>query len=119
MDACYDSADLFVLSTLKETYGMAVAEALARGLPVVSTATGAIPVLVGHEAGVLVPAGNTEAFEDALTRVLGDPDLRTRLADGARRARERLPSWADAVRQMSEALAGPLRATRPTYRRNG
>jgi glycosyltransferase involved in cell wall biosynthesis len=112
---CYDSADLFVLATLQETYGMSVAEALARGLPVVSTATGAIPWLVGTEAGVLVPPGNLEAFEVALTRVLGDAGLRARLAEGARRVRERLPTWDAAAARMSAALAplaGPLRGTR-------
>ena len=54
---CYDRADVFVLATLQETYGMAVAEALAHGLPVVSTTTGAIPALVGDDAGSLVPPG--------------------------------------------------------------
>jgi len=114
---CYQSADLFVLATLQETYGMAVAEALAYGLPVVSTRTGAIPDLVGQDAGVLVSPGDTEALADALERVLGDGDVRARLAEGARQARERLPSWEDAVNRMSSALAslaGPLRGTRPT-----
>src|SRR5262249_35153231 len=55
LEACWDRADLFVLATYSETYGMAVAEALSHGLPVVSTATGAIPELVGSDAGVLVP----------------------------------------------------------------
>jgi glycosyltransferase involved in cell wall biosynthesis len=102
--ACYDNADLFVLATLHETYGMAVAEALARGLPVVSTATGAIPALLGGEAGLLVPAGDTTALTSALSRVLGDRDLRARLADGARRVRDRLPTWEDAADRMAAAL---------------
>ena len=79
--AQYDRADLFVLPTLYEGYGMAVAEALARGLPVVSTATGAIAVdLVGSDAGIVVPPGDLPAFTDALSRVIGDPGLRARLA---------------------------------------
>ena len=107
--ACYDRADLFVLATRQETYGMAVAEALARGLPVVSTMTGAIPELVGSEAGVLVPVGDTAALTaaltTALTRVLEDPLLRARLAEGARRVRDRLPTWDEAADRMATALA--------------
>lgn len=105
--ACYDRADLFVLATLHETYGMAVAEALARGLPVVSTTTGAIPELVdpaGDGAGLLVPPDDAEALADALTRVLGDAHIRERLAEGARRVRDRLPTWEEAAERMAAAL---------------
>jgi glycosyltransferase involved in cell wall biosynthesis len=77
--AYYDRADLFVLPTLYEGYGMAVAEALARGLPVVSTATGAIEDLV-FGAGIVVPPGDLPALTDALSRVLGDAHLRARPA---------------------------------------
>lgn len=101
---CYDGADLFVLATLQETYGMAVAEALAHGLPVVSTTTGAIPDLVGRDAGLLVPPGSIEALTDALSRVMGDAALRERLADGARRVRDWLPSWELALGGMAAAL---------------
>jgi glycosyltransferase involved in cell wall biosynthesis len=104
LDALYDRADLFVLPTLHETYGMAVAEALARGVPVVSTRTGAIPDLVGDDAGILVRPGDEKAFTDALRAVITDPGLRTRLAAGARRRRDRLPSWEDAARQMNAVL---------------
>jgi glycosyltransferase involved in cell wall biosynthesis len=100
----YDRADVFVLATRQETYGMAVAEALARGLPVVSTTTGAIPRLVGEEAGLIVPAGDVPALARALTRVLADAVLRARLAEGARRARERLPDWQHASAGMAAAL---------------
>jgi glycosyltransferase involved in cell wall biosynthesis len=100
----YDRADLFVLATWHETYGMAVAEALAHGLPVVSTTTGAIPDLVGDAAGVLVAPGDVRALAAALTRVLGDAGLRERLRDGARRVRDRLPTWDDAATRMAAAL---------------
>lgn len=101
----YDTADLFVLATLQETYGMAVAEALARGLPVVGTATGAIPDLVGEDAGLVVPPGDVDALAAALGRAIADSGLRARLAEGARRARERLPAWQIAFANMSAALA--------------
>ena len=104
--AAYDASDVFVLATRQETYGMAVAEALAHGLPVVATATGAIPALVGDEAGVVVPPENVGALAGALRRVLGDAALRASLADGARRVRERLPSWDHAAGRLSAALAG-------------
>jgi glycosyltransferase involved in cell wall biosynthesis len=101
---CYHDADFFVLATLHETYGMAVAEALGRGLPVVSTATGAIPELVGRDAGLTVPAGDTKALAAALSRMLDDPHLRARLAEGARRVRDRLPTWETAAGKLAEAL---------------
>ena len=103
---CYDAADVFVLATLQETYGMAVSEALARGLPVVSTTTGAIPRLVGPDAGILVPPGDVEALADALSRVIVDAGLRARLAAGARRVRDGLPNWQHAAAQMAAALEG-------------
>jgi len=104
LEAFYDRADLFVLATLHETYGMAVAEALARGLPVISTTTGAIAELVGDHAGVLVPPGDEAALAGALSYVLGDARVREQLAGGARRARERLPTWDEAFGKMSAAL---------------
>ncbi|MDP3716491.1 MAG: glycosyltransferase family 4 protein [Acidobacteriota bacterium] len=101
---CYDSADVFVLATRRETYGMAVAEALARGLPVVSTTTGAIPDLVGADAGVVVPPGEVAPLAEALSRVIGDADLRARMAAGAREVRDRLPVWEVAAARMDAAL---------------
>jgi len=100
----YDRADLFVLATRYEGYGMAVAEALARGLPVISTATGGIPGLVSDEAGIVVAPGDQAAFTAALGRAVGDPALRQQLAEGARRVRGRLPTWDDAAAAMERVL---------------
>ena len=108
LEAAYHTADLFVLATLRETYGMAVAEAIAHGLPAVTTATGAAADLIGTAdgaAGLLVPPGDETALATALTRVMGDDGLRERLTAGARRMRDRLPSWEDAGKRMAEALA--------------
>ena len=101
--ALYDSADLFVLPTLHEGYGMAVAEALACGLPVVSTATGAIPDLVG-DAGLIVPPGDRHALVLALARMMDDQVFRGRCARAARHIRHRLPTWTAAVTKMAAAL---------------
>jgi glycosyltransferase involved in cell wall biosynthesis len=105
LGALYAGADVFVLATRQETYGMAVAEALAYGLPVVATTTGAIPALVGHDAGVLVPVDDVDALAGALARVVEDEGLRERLAGAARRRRDQLPTWQDASRRFADALA--------------
>jgi len=105
LSALYDSADVFVHASLHETYGMVVAEALARGVPVVGSATGAMPDLVGSDAGLLVPPGNVAALENALSSVLDNADVRDRMTAGARRVRDRLPTWDDAVDRMLNVLA--------------
>ena len=104
LDEHYDRSDVFVLATLRETYGMAVAEAIARGLPVVSTLTGAIPDLVGSDAGLLVPPGDVPALTGALSHVIDDRTLRERLATGARRMRPLLPGWDTTIAKMAAAL---------------
>jgi glycosyltransferase involved in cell wall biosynthesis len=120
LEAQFDRADFFVLPTLYEGYGMVVAEALAHGLPVISTPTGAIPELIGAtcrvaesmavgEAGILVQPNDVRALTDALTLVLGDSATRARLARGARGVRDRLLSWAHAARRMAEAIEGVQR----------
>jgi glycosyltransferase involved in cell wall biosynthesis len=101
--AAYNAADVFVLPTLHETFGMAVAEAIARGLPVVSTRTGAVAEIAA-EGAILVPPGDIAALSGALAQVIADPVLRDRLATGARAARERLPSWEAALDRMCAVL---------------
>ena len=104
LDREYDAADVFVLPTFHEGFGMVVSEALARGLPVVSTPTGGIAELVGADAGILVPAGNVAELAGALKLLIDDEALRLRLAAGARRVRDRLAGWDVAARRMSAAL---------------
>ena len=100
----YRKADLFVLATEYEGYGMAVAEAVGSGLPVISTPTGAIPDLVGREAGILVPPGNVDVLARALARVLVDDRVHAKLRAGAMRRRRTLPSWAQAVRRFASVI---------------
>ncbi len=85
---------------------MVVAQALAHGLPIVSTRTGAIAELVPSDAGLLVEPGDGAALRDALSQVLSDPNLRRRLAAGARAARSTLASWSTASQRLSEILSG-------------
>jgi len=103
VSAYYDRSDVFVLPTLYEGYGMVVAEALARGLPVISTPTGAIADLVTDDVGVLVAPGDIDGWREALRRVF-DADVRARLATGARAKRARLRRWEAAAAEMAEAL---------------
>jgi glycosyltransferase involved in cell wall biosynthesis len=100
----YAEADLFVLASYHEGYGMALAEALARGLPIVATTAGAIPDTVPAAAGILVPPGDPEALAGALARVLTGPGVRDELAAGARAARLTLPTWADAASTFAAEL---------------
>jgi glycosyltransferase involved in cell wall biosynthesis len=102
--AAYDAADLFVLPSLYEGYGMAFAEALARGLPVLGCRAGAVPDTVPADAGLLVEPGSAAALEQALARLLLDTALRNRLAAGARRARSALPDWDAGCRRLAAVL---------------
>lgn len=81
----YAEADLFCLPSVQEGFGIAFLEAMASGLPVVSTTATAIPETVPHgEAGLLVPPGDGRALAGALIELLGDERLRRRLGDGGR-----------------------------------
>jgi len=105
---CYARADLFVLATRFEGYGMAVAEALANGLPVISTRVGAIGELVGGGAGLLVAPDDAEALRAALSRVLNDQASFDSLVAGAAAVRRTLPDWQQACERMSHVLQDAL-----------
>ena len=102
--ARYQQADLFVLPSFHEGYGMVLAEALACGLPIISTTAGAIPDTVPPEAGLLTPPGDVEALAGVLARVLAEPELRQQLAAGARLARHTLPDWPQVCARFAAAL---------------
>jgi glycosyltransferase involved in cell wall biosynthesis len=104
LGAAYAEADLFVLPSYHEGYGMAFAEALAHGLPIVATTAGAIPETVPAEAGMLVPPGDRAALASALALVLDNDALHERLAAGAAKVGAALPDWPEATRRWIEAL---------------
>ena len=93
----YMAADGFVLASHHEGYGMVCAEAMAHGLPQVTTTAGAIPEVVPPEAGLLVPPADPAALAAALRRLIAEPGLAASLAAGARRAAALLPDWNEAV----------------------
>lgn len=100
----YLASDIFVLASRFEGYGMALAEAIGHGLPVVSTTAGAIPDTVPAGTGLLVPPNDVTALAQALRRLIGDPAERQRLATNARAAASRLPTWQDSARLFAEAI---------------
>ncbi|MEO1248325.1 MAG: glycosyltransferase family 4 protein [Pseudomonadota bacterium] len=104
LDRGYRDAHVFVLPSLHEGYGMVLVEALARGLPIISTTAGAIPDVVPEDAGLLVAPANATALRKALADLIDHPEKRNRLAEGARRARDGLRPWADAVSEFDAAL---------------
>ena len=102
----YASADLFVLPSRYEGYGIVYAEALASGLPVIACDVGPVPELIGGEAGVLIPPDDRVALSSALEHLLGDDALRAKMSEAAHRRARNLPRWEDTVAGFEEALVG-------------
>ncbi len=102
----YFGADIFVLASRFEGYGMAFSEAIAHGLPVVGTTAGAIPDTVPASAGILVAADDADALSRALRRLIENSDERNQCAANARAAAAQLPSWRDTAAIVSRALEG-------------
>ena len=106
LERAYRGADLLVAPSRSESYGMAIADALRRGIPVLASDVGGIPQTVASSrAAILVPPNQPKALGDALHRWMVDPALRARLAADARRAGSHLPRWADTVARIADTLA--------------
>ena len=111
LDRAYAVADLLVLASHAETYGMVVTEALARGLPVLATDVGGVTEALGcgkdgTRPGLLVPPGDPAALGAALRAWLGDAELRGRLRQAARERRASLRPWAATTSDVAGVLAG-------------
>src|SRR5262245_1538919 len=102
--AAYARADLFVLPSFHEGYGMAFAEAIASGLPVVGARAGAVPRTVPPRAGVLVRPGDSRALARALARLIDRRDRRRRLARGATAAAAGFPDWTTQAARFAAAV---------------
>ncbi|MDI4663388.1 glycosyltransferase family 4 protein [Xanthobacter autotrophicus] len=105
LDAAYEEADIFVHPSLYEGYGMVLAEAMRRGLPVVCTTGGAAGETVPDGAGLKVPPGDAVALAEALRSLIADPARRRSYADAAFAAGQQLPSWADTAAIVGRVLA--------------
>lgn len=107
----YASADVFVLASRVESYGMVVAEALARGLPVVAADVGGVPEALGHGAdgtrpGLLVPPDDPVALREAIRSWLEDRGLRRRLRAAAHERRAALTDWSTTTSAVAGTLVG-------------
>jgi glycosyltransferase involved in cell wall biosynthesis len=110
LDRSYAAADVMVLASRAETYGMVVTEALARGLPVVAAEVGGLPEALGHGAdgirpGLLVPPEDPAALAAALRAWLSDAELRRQLRRAARERRESLSAWSATTSILAGVLA--------------
>jgi glycosyltransferase involved in cell wall biosynthesis len=114
LDRSYAAADVLVLASRAETYGMVVTEALARGLPVVAAEVGGLTEALGHGAdgtrpGLLVRPDDPVALAAALRTWLDDAALRVRLRGAARERRRSLSSWSATASVVADVLAGAAR----------
>jgi glycosyltransferase involved in cell wall biosynthesis len=114
LDRAYGAADLLVLASRAETYGMVVTEALARGVPVLATAVGGVTEALGRgrdgtRPGLMVAPGDPVAFGAALRAWFEDAGLRERLRRAARERRGALRGWPATVSDVAGVLAGAAR----------
>jgi glycosyltransferase involved in cell wall biosynthesis len=104
-ETLWQQADIFALASYFEGYGVAVAEALRRGLPVAVTNVGAVPALVAPEAGVVSAPGDVEQLSKAMRRLVFDTALRRGMGEVAWQSGRDLPSWDEQVKRLADILA--------------
>lgn len=98
----YDAADLFVMPSLFEGYGMVLTEALARGLPILCTTGGAAAETAPDEAAIKVAPGDAPALARALKHLFDEPSARLRMSDAAWANAATLPRWREAATIVAE-----------------
>lgn len=104
IETAYATADIFVLSSHYEGYGMVLAEAMARGLPIVTTTGGAAVQTVPDDAALKVPPGDATALAQALRHAITDRGLRAQLAENSWTAGQALPDWDDTTQRIATAI---------------
>jgi len=112
MPAFWNSLDIAVVPSLSESFGLVALEALACGVPVVSTTAGGLKeIAVDGESGLFVPPGDAPALARALLTLLTNDQLRYRLAQGARR-RAKAFSLERRSRELLHLIFGLVEKTR-------
>ena len=104
-EARWAETDLFALSSYFEGYGVAIAEAMRRGIAVAVTNVGTVPTLVEPEAGIVCAPGDVEQYSKALRRMIFDRDLRREMSQIAWDAGQALPSWNEQAQRLAAVLA--------------
>ncbi len=102
--AAYAAADVFVLPSLFEGFGMVLTEAMSRGLPIVCTTGGAAAETVPDAAAIKVPPGAAGPLTEALRQVIADRHLQRRLAEASLEAAQHLPSWDETARSIASLI---------------
>lgn len=105
-EAIWTETDLFALTSYFEGYGVAIAEAMRRGIAVAVTNVGTVPTLVGPEAGIVCAPGDIDQYSKAIRRLIFDNDLRHNMSQVAWETGQALPSWNEQARRIATALAG-------------
>jgi glycosyltransferase involved in cell wall biosynthesis len=100
----YDRTDLFVLPSRFEGYGMAFADAIAFGVPVIAARCGAIPETVPAQASILVPPDDVLALASVLRRLLENQAEREVLRAQARASARALPTWRESAEIVARAI---------------
>lgn len=108
LSALYEATDVFLMPSLYEGYGMSLAEAMARGLPIVCTTGGAAAATVPDGAALKVPPRDAAAFGAATVRLLDDAALRKTVADASWGAGQQLPSWDSTAAIVARVVRGVL-----------
>jgi glycosyltransferase involved in cell wall biosynthesis len=105
LESAWGRADVYVASSRHEGFGMAFAEALAHGLPIVTTDAGAVGDWISRDAAIVVPTGDDESLRAGLARIIREPDIRGALRRGALKKRGLLPRWRQTADRVEAALS--------------
>jgi glycosyltransferase involved in cell wall biosynthesis len=97
-----------------EPFGLSVVEAMAAGLPIVASSAGATPEIVDRDSGILVPLADDDALAGALSRLVGDRDLRRAMGEAARRSARRFTDLPESMAALASCLSNVIGTATPS-----